>query len=100
VYLNKHKKANYIFFLSDDDLSLDCLAANVSSKSKYILVFPVDCQAKIADTVKCAIRYKEQQMADSRDLGETSIIMPLIVITVNVISALLLSGFIGTISVD
>jgi hypothetical protein len=59
----------FIFLPSDDDLTLDCLAANVSSKSNYILVFPVNCQAKIADTVKCAIRYKEQQMADSRDLG-------------------------------
>ena len=41
------------FHQPDDDLSLDCLAANISTTLKYILVFPVKCNSNIADYFQC-----------------------------------------------
>ena len=40
-------------FLQPDDLSLDCLAVNMTGSSKYLTTFPVDCSAKIANSVFC-----------------------------------------------
>ena len=41
------------FSKPDDDLSLDCLAANLTSTLKYISVFPVKCSSKIAKFFMC-----------------------------------------------
>ena len=43
------------FSKPDDNFSLKCLAANVTSTSKYISVFPVDCNSKIADSIICVL---------------------------------------------
>jgi hypothetical protein len=51
------------FSLSDDDLSLDCLAASIGPNSNYISVFAIDCEAKVADTINCIMPYKDQEYA-------------------------------------
>ena len=43
----------------DDDLTLKCLAAKINSKSKYIKVFPIECEAKIADSAMCLTPFKQ-----------------------------------------
>ena len=55
--------------MTDDDFSLNCLAANLSQKSKYITVFPTDCSAKIADTLFC-IQNFDNYVAPYVDLTE------------------------------
>jgi hypothetical protein len=37
----------------DDDFSKNCLVANLSVNSKYLNVFPVDCDSKIANSFIC-----------------------------------------------
>ena len=48
-----HLRCNSTFPITDNDLSLSCLTAKMSSKLNYILVFPTDCDVKIADSIKC-----------------------------------------------
>jgi hypothetical protein len=43
----------------DFDTSLQCLAGNLSSTSKYITIFPVDCSSKIANAYFCQQRHLE-----------------------------------------
>jgi hypothetical protein len=38
---------------TDEDLTLDCLAANLTATSKYITVFPTDCIDNIANSYFC-----------------------------------------------
>ncbi len=40
-------------FITDEDLTLDCLAANLTATSKYIIVFPTDCNDNIANSYFC-----------------------------------------------
>ena len=42
-------------------MSLDCLGAKITSKSKYVEVFPVNCSEKFADSVMCTRPYKDSQ---------------------------------------
>ncbi len=37
----------------DDDFSKNCLVANLSVNSKYLTVFPVDCDSKVANAFIC-----------------------------------------------
>ena len=46
----------------DDNISMECLAANVNSHSKYIKVFPVDCDTKIADSAMCIMPFKDTKI--------------------------------------
>jgi hypothetical protein len=50
---------NHVCLITDDNLNLDCLAATISMESKYISVFPVDCKAKVADSIKCIMPYED-----------------------------------------
>jgi hypothetical protein len=46
----------------DDNISMECLAANVNSNSNYIKVFPVDCDTKIADSAMCMMPFKDTKL--------------------------------------
>ena len=43
----------------DYNTSLQCLAGNLSSTSKFITVFPVDCTSKVANSYFCQQSYNE-----------------------------------------
>ena len=43
----------------DDDLSLDCLAGRFSPWLNYIVVFPVQCNARVANAFFCSMSYLE-----------------------------------------
>ncbi len=40
-------------FLKPDDLTLQCLAANLTAASKYLIAFPVNCSTVIANSKFC-----------------------------------------------
>ena len=43
----------------DDDLSLDCLAGRFSPSLNYSVVFPVQCDARVANAYFCSMSYFE-----------------------------------------
>jgi hypothetical protein len=43
----------------DEDLNLDCLAGNFSPFVKYITIYPVKCDARIANAYFCSCVYFE-----------------------------------------
>jgi hypothetical protein len=60
VNLNRTKLSDGFFSLlkfdpsyEDEDFSKNCLAANLTPKSEYLDVFPVDCDARVANAHFC-----------------------------------------------
>ena len=57
----------YDFFLNelknitDEDFTLKCLAANLTATSKYITVFPTDCNDTIANSYFCIEDFYENE---------------------------------------
>ena len=47
------------FNMPDDDLSLNCLAGRFSPSLNYIEVFPVQCDARVANVYFCSMSYYE-----------------------------------------
>jgi hypothetical protein len=43
----------------DDDLNLNCLAGRFPPSMQYIIVFPVDCETRMADAYFCSMVYLE-----------------------------------------
>ena len=54
----------------DDDLSLDCLAGRFSTWLNYIVVFPVQCNARVANAYFCSMTYIECSLRYVRSIME------------------------------
>lgn len=60
------------FSQPDIDYSLDCLAANISTRLNYIIVFPVDCSSQIANSIQCFFVLPDRGIQISVDHSKVS----------------------------